>query len=945
MKTKRILLLTLSLIFFICAESSLKAQDDPCTATAIGVGSTAGSTAGLTETDVADAPNPSCTGFNDDTNCWDAWHLFTAPYTESYTFGLDNVTGGAGSSARMVLYSGAACGALTEAGCGSNDLGTTDVTLALTAGDQIWVRIFDFGCDPDAKTYDVRVDIPGSELLLDATTTGSTIPLSCGSKNTPVFNFRDSGGGTSSTTSGSVVNGYANNENYTITFTAPPGCQIWVKEEGRIYICPGLSGGGNTATCPSSDDNDYLTILDGTNLVRNITGNGNVDKLGSYKSTSGSITFNWVSSASGTNSGWDIEIYCVPDPTTNPVTTVPCGGSVNFTDPGGAVGNYGNDAHEIWTFCPSAGCSDVICADMGMTDLEDLFDALYVFDGNSTSAPLHSFYQESANMVMGTLRASPDNASGCLTFMLVSDAGVDAAGWNSTIETCPAIGSNGAENCANATDISAGGIFQSNTFAATGDPFGNDPNVNIGGGACDPSQTTLSDITQLESTIWYMFTTPNIVCSDPFFSFSADNVSCFQDGNNSGAQFVLYETNSCLTAATWDATRVYCADIIQAGSGISIPAGTFQPNTTYYIMMDAFAGRYCDLDLIVNVENDIDGDGICDTDDIDDDNDGIPDVVESGCAPGSVFGTGGCFPSDPIDDDDMDGTPNWADEDWCTGTINAQGACSELDQDGDGTPNFLDLDADNDGIPDIIEAGGTDLDNDGIVDCSVVDCDSDDDGLFDAYDPDGSGGTNTGGTLSTLTPPNTDGNPDALPDYLDLDSDDDGIPDIVEAGGPDTNNDGYADNYDPDAPSGTDPWGGTNPDDDAWSNTFDGDTNNDGTEDNPGNELIVDCNACGSDDPNGNSVPNHLDLDSDSDGCFDTVEADTTDNDTDDDGIVNITTPINDTDGDGWSDIVDSDNGGTVLANQLTGAAYNNAVIAASCAAACDANMGAWNNN
>ena len=36
--------------------------------------------------------------------------------------------------------------------------------------------------------------------------------------------------------------------------------------------------------------------------------------------------------------------------------------------------------------------------------------------------------------------------------------------------------------------------------------------------------------------------------------------------------------------------------------------------------------------------------------------------------------------------------------------------------DGDGIPNYLDLDSDNDGIPDIIEALGTDTNNDGKID-------------------------------------------------------------------------------------------------------------------------------------------------------------------------------------------------------------------------------------
>jgi len=54
------------------------------------------------------------------------------------------------------------------------------------------------------------------------------------------------------------------------------------------------------------------------------------------------------------------------------------------------------------------------------------------------------------------------------------------------------------------------------------------------------------------------------------------------------------------------------------------------------------------------------------------------------------------------------------------------------DFDGDGIPNSFDLDSDNDGIYDIVEAGGTDTDNDGMVDDAS---DADEDGLVDIYDP------------------------------------------------------------------------------------------------------------------------------------------------------------------------------------------------------------------
>ncbi|PIR14052.1 MAG: thrombospondin, partial [Flavobacteriales bacterium CG11_big_fil_rev_8_21_14_0_20_35_7] len=116
---------------------------------------------------------------------------------------------------------------------------------------------------------------------------------------------------------------------------------------------------------------------------------------------------------------------------------------------------------------------------------------------------------------------------------------------------------------------------------------------------------------------------------------------------------------------------------------------------------------------------DNDGDGIPDTVDIDDDNDGILDSVEG-----------------------------------------------SLDTDSDGIKDSFDLDADNDGIPDNIEAQST-L---GYIAPSLTD--SDGNGLDDAYEV-------TPGSGNGLTPPDTDG--DLANDYKDTDADNDGISDTNEA--------------------------------------------------------------------------------------------------------------------------------------------------------------------
>lgn len=90
------------------------------------------------------------------------------------------------------------------------------------------------------------------------------------------------------------------------------------------------------------------------------------------------------------------------------------------------------------------------------------------------------------------------------------------------------------------------------------------------------------------------------------------------------------------------------------------------------------------------------------------------------------------------------------------------------DPDGDGIPNYLDLDSDGDGIPDATE-GVDDADGDGIPNC--LDLESDGDGIPDAIEWIGDG---------TAEDPHPDVDGDGIPNYLDLDSDGDGVSDAIE---------------------------------------------------------------------------------------------------------------------------------------------------------------------
>lgn len=226
------------------------------------------------------------------------------------------------------------------------------------------------------------------------------------------------------------------------------------------------------------------------------------------------------------------------------------------------------------------------------------------------------------------------------------------------------------------------------------------------------------------------------------------------------------------------------------------------------------------------------------------------------------------------------------------------------DTDKDNLVDCLDLDSDADGIPDIVEASGTDADGDGQVDNPT---DTDGDGLVDTYDNDDTDGPDVAGCIigqdcdlreSTTLLLDTDANGvndndrdsdnDGFPNYIDIDADNDGIVDNTEAQG--------TSNYVP--PSGND-------------------TDGDGIDD----AYDVDCTPCGATtgqkiDPintDGSDEDDYLDTDSDDDGKSDLLEG----HDTNNDGVVdgsdtpNAKTGLSggliDADGDGLLDGFDND--------------------------------------
>ncbi|WP_166435238.1 Ig-like domain-containing protein [Christiangramia sabulilitoris] len=281
--------------------------------------------------------------------------------------------------------------------------------------------------------------------------------------------------------------------------------------------------------------------------------------------------------------------------------------------------------------------------------------------------------------------------------------------------------------------------------------------------------------------------------------------------------------------------------------------------------------------------------------------------------------------------------------DCVTNFVNPKTLDSDSDKDSDLVPNYLDLDADNDGIPDVREAGYDDPNNDGMLsgpygtngladsaetfpDSGILaqptrntdqsaeidpelydflDVDSDNDGLTDAYEAFSNNSSHNDndhdGIIDGFTDNNKNGwhdpldalpsfpvirnsDYDPLPDYLDLDSDGDGIPDTYESNSAviDADNDGIVGEGIP-ADSDGDGLADTNDPDNAGNVLG-------------GNEFLLNR------DFDNLGLPNHLDIDTDNDGIIDNVEAQST--------FAYVAPSGNDTDGDGIDDAYDVNNGG-----------------------------------
>ncbi|MEP2171856.1 MAG: hypothetical protein ABJI39_14610, partial [Polaribacter sp.] len=184
--------------------------------------------------------------------------------------------------------------------------------------------------------------------------------------------------------------------------------------------------------------------------------------------------------------------------------------------------------------------------------------------------------------------------------------------------------------------------------------------------------------------------------------------------NNFDLQFTLtLEGNSEIGASYTISGANETTGIYNTATTLTIPWGANGQDQT--ITVTDIDDPNCTLTITISGVlscKDSDNDGIADSIDLDDDNDGIPDTLENGT-------------NNANGDEDGDGIPNYLDttDNGNSGDssttdytdANNDGIPDVYDNDNDGIPNHLDLDSDNDGIADIVEAGGEDTDGNGLI--------------------------------------------------------------------------------------------------------------------------------------------------------------------------------------------------------------------------------------
>jgi N-acetyl-anhydromuramyl-L-alanine amidase AmpD len=123
----------------------------------------------------------------------------------------------------------------------------------------------------------------------------------------------------------------------------------------------------------------------------------------------------------GPNWDWNYFYMLINSP---PAATTYTTATGTIYDSGGASGNYADDERSVWTIAPASASS--VTLTFNSFSVENTWDYLYIYDGNSVNAPLIGYYTGTNSP--GTIVST----GGSLTLEFRSDCATTGTGWNAS---------------------------------------------------------------------------------------------------------------------------------------------------------------------------------------------------------------------------------------------------------------------------------------------------------------------------------------------------------------------------------------------------------------------------------------------------------------------------------------------------------------------------------
>ncbi len=203
---------------------------------------------------------------------------------------------------------------------------------------------------------------------------------------------------------------------------------------------------------------DFLRIYDGASINAPLIGTftGTISP-GIVVSTGNRLTFQFTSNSSSTTTGWAAAIDCFGE--TLPVynmsagTTNACSGA--FYDNGGAEANYPIGENRIQTFCATGNNGKIQFNFNNLASRISTNDTLFVYDGNSITAPLVGYYINQSTIETLTSTGT------CLTFRYKSDLNTSTVdqGWAAIISCVSEAPTNIVYSMSTGLRVVCSGIF------------------------------------------------------------------------------------------------------------------------------------------------------------------------------------------------------------------------------------------------------------------------------------------------------------------------------------------------------------------------------------------------------------------------------------------------------------------------------------------------------